>query len=224
MPPTIFESIQSVSQKWAPIFRIVILLAISVMAFFVRIFSVIRYESIIHEFDPWFNYRATQYLAKEGLYGLWNWFDSESWYPLGRSIGGTIYPGLMSTSAIIYWILHKLNPPYMCPDGQVLRKESDDYVCGTFVRSKDKPYPIPVSEYPICPSVYSRIANGKPGEKPKYSCYDAYGIKKDLPSFEISRGFQTSLELFPEFQIDKSKFDPYTTYPLNRLQEEDWEN
>ena len=118
----------------------------------------------------------------------------------------------------------RLNPPYMCPDGQVLRKESDDYVCGTFVRSKDKPYPIPVSEYPICPSVYSRIANGKPGEKPKYSCYDAYGIKKDLPSFEISRGFQTSLELFPEFQIDKSKFDPYTTYPLNRLQEEDWEN
>lgn len=22
----------------------------------------------------------------------------------------------------------------------------------------------------------------------------------------------------------RSKFDPYTTYPLNRLQEEDWEN
>ena len=111
MPPTVFESIQSIAQKWAPIFRIVILLTISVMAFFVRIFSVIRYESIIHEFDPWFNYRATQYLAKEGLYGLWNWFDSESWYPLGRSIGGTIYPGLMSTSAIIYWVLHKLSLP-----------------------------------------------------------------------------------------------------------------
>ena len=88
----------------------------------------------------------------------------------------------------------RLNPPYMCPDGQVLRKESDDYVCGTFVRSKDKPYPIPVSEYPICPSVYSRIANGKPGEKPKYSCYDAYGIKKDLPSFKLPPGFQISLE------------------------------
>ncbi len=69
MSLTFFESVQSTSQKWAPIFRIVILLAISVMAFFVRVFSVIRYESIIHEFDPWFNYRATQYLAREGLYG-----------------------------------------------------------------------------------------------------------------------------------------------------------
>jgi dolichyl-diphosphooligosaccharide--protein glycosyltransferase len=55
--------------------------------------QVIRYESVIHEFDPWFNFRATKYLAKEGLYGFWNWFDSESWYPLGRNIGGTIYPG-----------------------------------------------------------------------------------------------------------------------------------
>lgn len=38
-------------------------------------------------------------------------FDSESWYPLGRSVGGTVYPGLMSTSAIIYWTLHKLAIP-----------------------------------------------------------------------------------------------------------------
>lgn len=36
-------------------------------------------------------------------------FDSESWYPLGRSVGGTVYPGLMSTSAIVYWTLHKLS-------------------------------------------------------------------------------------------------------------------
>lgn len=48
---------------------------------------------------------------REGLYGLWNWFDSESWYPLGRSVGGTVYPGLMSTAAIIYWTLEKLSLP-----------------------------------------------------------------------------------------------------------------
>lgn len=77
----------------------------------VRVFSVIRYESIIHEFDPWFNYRTTQYITREGLYGLWNWFDSESWYPLGRSVGGTVYPGLMTTSYAIYCGLHKLAIP-----------------------------------------------------------------------------------------------------------------
>jgi len=72
---------------------------------------VIRYESVIHEFDPWFNYRTTKFMTKEGLYGLWNWFDSESWYPLGRSVGGTVYPGLMMTSSIIYWFLQWIAVP-----------------------------------------------------------------------------------------------------------------
>jgi len=44
-------------------------------------------------------------MSKEGLYGLWNWFDSDSWYPLGRVVGGTVYPGLMMTSSIIFWFL-----------------------------------------------------------------------------------------------------------------------
>ena len=89
------ECIQSKAQIWAPVLRITILICISIIAVLVRVYSVIRYESIIHEFDPWFNYRTTQYLTKEGLYGLWNWFDSESWYPLGRSVGGTVYPGFI---------------------------------------------------------------------------------------------------------------------------------
>ena len=77
---------------------------ISIVAVISRIFSVIRFESIIHEFDPWFNFRTTKFLVenKEGLYGLWNWFDSESWYPLGRAVGGTLYPGLMVTASAIY--------------------------------------------------------------------------------------------------------------------------
>jgi dolichyl-diphosphooligosaccharide--protein glycosyltransferase len=32
-----------------------------------------------------------------------------AWYPLGRIIGGTIYPGLMVTSATLYKILWFLN-------------------------------------------------------------------------------------------------------------------
>lgn len=70
----------------------VTLLLICVMAFSVRLFSVVKYESVIHEFDPYFNYRVTQFLTKEGFYNLWNWFDERTWYPLGRVIGGTVYP------------------------------------------------------------------------------------------------------------------------------------
>jgi len=39
------------------------------------------------------------------MYEFWNWFDSESWYPLGRVVGGTVYPGIMFTSAIIKYTL-----------------------------------------------------------------------------------------------------------------------
>lgn len=45
------------------------------------------------------------------MYQFWNWFDSESWYPLGRVIGGTIFPGIMVTSASIKWIADFLSFP-----------------------------------------------------------------------------------------------------------------
>ena len=67
-------------------------MGICTLAFSVRLFSVIKYESVIHEFDPYFNYRVTQFLTKHGFYELWNWFDDLTWYPLGRVIGGTVYP------------------------------------------------------------------------------------------------------------------------------------
>jgi len=79
--------------------------------FLSRLFSVIRFESIIHEFDPWFNYRATAYMVEHDFYKFLNWFDDRAWYPLGRIVGGTVYPGLMITSGSIHYILSLLNIP-----------------------------------------------------------------------------------------------------------------
>jgi len=76
-----------------------------------RLFAVIRFESIIHEFDPWFNYRSTAYMVKHGFYDFLNWFDDRAWYPLGRIVGGTVYPGLMITSGSIHYVLSVLNIP-----------------------------------------------------------------------------------------------------------------
>ncbi|CAI8025342.1 Dolichyl-diphosphooligosaccharide--protein glycosyltransferase subunit STT3B [Geodia barretti] len=90
---------------------IIILGLACVVAFASRLFAVIRFESIIHEFDPWFNYRATHYMAMNGFYNFLNWFDERAWYPLGRIVGGTVYPGLMVTSGTIHWILNSLNFP-----------------------------------------------------------------------------------------------------------------
>ncbi|XP_062158118.1 dolichyl-diphosphooligosaccharide--protein glycosyltransferase subunit STT3B [Alnus glutinosa] len=102
------KSLKLKTKQQELLLRVSILCLVYVLAFATRLFSVLRYESMIHEFDPYFNYRTTLYLTRNGFYDFWNWFDSESWYPLGRIVGGTLYPGLMVTAAIIYWILRFL--------------------------------------------------------------------------------------------------------------------
>ncbi|CAD5220725.1 unnamed protein product [Bursaphelenchus xylophilus] len=82
-----------------------------VVGFASRLFAIVRFESIIHEFDPWFNYRATAYMVENGFYKFLNWFDERAWYPLGRIVGGTVFPGLMVTSGAIHHVLNSLNFP-----------------------------------------------------------------------------------------------------------------
>uniref|UniRef100_I2CR01 dolichyl-diphosphooligosaccharide--protein glycotransferase n=2 Tax=Nannochloropsis gaditana TaxID=72520 RepID=I2CR01_NANGC len=91
------------------IVRYGILGLICLLSFAIRLFAVVRYESVIHEFDPYFNFRTTKYLASEGFLEFLDWFDDRGWYPLGRIIGGTIYPGLMFTAAVMYWVLNFFN-------------------------------------------------------------------------------------------------------------------
>lgn len=87
--------------------QVIIFISIAGAAISSRLFSVIRYESIIHEFDPWFNFRATKYLVTHSYYEFLNWFDDRTWYPLGRVTGGTLYPGLMVTSGVIWHTLRE---------------------------------------------------------------------------------------------------------------------
>ena len=82
---------------------------VCIIAFCSRLYSVVKYEAIVHEFDPYFNFRATKYLVEHGPTAFMNWFDPDSWYPLGRNIGTTVYPGLMFTSAFIFKFLAFFN-------------------------------------------------------------------------------------------------------------------
>lgn len=97
------------TRKQEILLRIGILSLIFILAFSIRLFSVLRYESVIHEFDPYFNFRSTKVLVYQGFYEFYNWFDDRSWYPLGRVVGGTVYPGLMITAALLYWGLRALH-------------------------------------------------------------------------------------------------------------------
>jgi dolichyl-diphosphooligosaccharide---protein glycosyltransferase len=58
----------------------------------------------LNEFDPFFNYRATQYLVDHGLNAYVHWHDDMSWYPAGRDVFATAQVPLHVTDAILYKI------------------------------------------------------------------------------------------------------------------------
>jgi dolichyl-diphosphooligosaccharide--protein glycosyltransferase len=95
--------------------RLGLLLWILERAYEIRTYAIRDYGAVIHEFDPWFNFRATQYLEREGWTKFFSWFDYQSWYPLGRPVGTTIYPGMQITSVAIYralgWLSATFNQP-----------------------------------------------------------------------------------------------------------------
>ncbi|MEX0861800.1 STT3 domain-containing protein [Nitrosopumilus sp.] len=58
----------------------------------------------LNEFDPFFNYRATQYIVDNGIPAYFEWNDSLSWYPHGRDVSSTSQVMLHLTAATTYWI------------------------------------------------------------------------------------------------------------------------
>jgi hypothetical protein len=84
----------------------------------IRLHAVKTYGRVIHEFDPWFNYRATEQLVRfqeqhgffGGIHSFNNWYDDKVWSPLGRPVGTTIYPGMQITASVIHLIVNKTYP------------------------------------------------------------------------------------------------------------------
>ena len=52
-------------------------------AYKIRMGAIEEFGPVIHEFDPYFNYRATEYLFEHGAKKFFSWFDYMVWYPLG---------------------------------------------------------------------------------------------------------------------------------------------
>lgn len=61
-----------------------------------------QYGMELHEFDPFFNYRATQYLLDNGYDSYINWHDDMSWYPEGRTISWSAQIMLHVTAGYTY--------------------------------------------------------------------------------------------------------------------------
>jgi len=63
-----------------------------------------QYGFELNEFDPFFNFRATEYIVENGFSEYFEWHDDKSWYPTGRNISATSQVMLHSTAAITYQI------------------------------------------------------------------------------------------------------------------------
>ena len=58
----------------------------------------------LNEFDPFFNYRATQYAVDNGIDAYFQWNDELSWYPHGRDVSSNSQIMLHLTAATTYSI------------------------------------------------------------------------------------------------------------------------
>jgi len=58
----------------------------------------------LNEFDPFFNYRATEYIVNNGADSYFEWNDDLSWYPHGRDVSWSSQVMLHLTAATTYAI------------------------------------------------------------------------------------------------------------------------
>jgi len=63
-----------------------------------------EFGSELNEFDPFFNFRATEFIVENGYLEYFDWHDDMSWYPEGRNISATSQVMLHMTAAGTYQI------------------------------------------------------------------------------------------------------------------------
>ncbi len=56
----------------------------------------------LNEFDPFFNFRATQFIVDNGLSAYFDWHDDMSWHPEGRNVSQTSQVMLHVTAALLF--------------------------------------------------------------------------------------------------------------------------
>jgi len=90
-------------------FRLNHLLVIGVLVLSFSISFLIRSQAAefgneLNEFDPFFNFRATEFIIENGYAEYFDWHDELSWYPEGRNVTENSQTMLHITAAITYQI------------------------------------------------------------------------------------------------------------------------
>ena len=83
--------------------EIAVIAIVAVVAALIRILP-LQYGAYLTAFDPLFQFRATEYVVENGYAAWWTWHDDMSWYPMGRNVANSAYPGVPFTAAFIYGV------------------------------------------------------------------------------------------------------------------------
>jgi dolichyl-diphosphooligosaccharide--protein glycosyltransferase len=84
------------------------LLSIFVIALCIRCIPFFIYPAYIRAFDPWLQYENALYVSIFGFDSWFGWYDHASWYPIGRDISQSFFPGTPFAAATIYFLLHAI--------------------------------------------------------------------------------------------------------------------
>ncbi|TFF85615.1 MAG: hypothetical protein EU551_03635 [Promethearchaeota archaeon] len=87
------------------------LIIIFVIALLMRLMPIFYAEAEIHALDPFVQFRATNYILNNGIFEFFNWHDTQSWYPYGKNMGTSIFPGTPLSGLTIYYFLNFLGIP-----------------------------------------------------------------------------------------------------------------
>lgn len=83
--------------------EIAVVAIVAVVAVLIRMLP-LQYGAYLTAFDPLFQFRATEYVVENGYAAWWTWHDALSWYPMGRDVPTTAYPGIPFTAAFLYGV------------------------------------------------------------------------------------------------------------------------
>jgi dolichyl-diphosphooligosaccharide--protein glycosyltransferase len=78
-----------------------LLIIILMIAVIIRILPY-QYGAYLTAFDPLFQFRATEYIVENGYAAWGTWHDLNSWYPMGRDVPSSAYPGVPFSAAFVY--------------------------------------------------------------------------------------------------------------------------
>ncbi|MEM1938147.1 MAG: STT3 domain-containing protein [Candidatus Caldarchaeum sp.] len=84
-----------------------VLMFVCSLAFILRVLP-LRWGVALSEFDPWVQYKEALFVIERGWAGFsefFSWHDTQSWYPWGRDMGRTAFPGIPFTMAFVYFTL-----------------------------------------------------------------------------------------------------------------------